>query len=279
MAPTAASIETTATVLRATAGQVRLQLEDGREVAKRVTVPISRREALVGTAVPIVVTGTGPKARIDLAADWLDAGAPAKKAPARKPAAKKPAAKTASTKRAAAADGETAADAPAKKPATRRERTGGSEPEAVDPSAKPARKPRAKNASPTEAPVAAADAETEATETPKKRTRARGAKKAADAPVEVAAPDAPVEDGTEAATPGEAPSIAEEPTSKRGRSRRGRGKKPETSEAAIAESPAKADAPVASPEVDTTTPATLDPEVLRSRIATAVDLVRTARAS
>lgn len=292
MAPKTAPVESTATVLAATAGQVRLQLEDGREVAKRVTVPISRREGLPGTTIPILVTGTGAKARVDLAENWLDASAPAKKAPAkrtRKPAAAKAdAAGEASAEKPAArrrrTGGEEPAEAvaeetPAKKPATRRKRSGGEEPAAEAPK-KPGRKPRAQKASPAEAPVAAAG-DAEAVEAPK-RSRTRGAKKTAEAeaPVEVAAPDAPVDADAlaEAATPGEAPSIAEEPKAKRPRGRgRGRGRK---ADAATAESPAKADIP-ATPEAGPApaAPAALEPEVLRDRIAAAVELVRAARAA
>lgn len=259
MAPKTAPVETTATVIAATAGQVRLELEGGRQVAKRVTVPISRREGLPGTTIPILVTGTGDKAKVELAENWLDAGAPAKKAPAKR------------TRKPAAAKADAADEAPAKKPAARRKRTGGEEPEAAAPK-KPARKPRVQKASPAETPVVAPGDESAAAEAPK-RTRTRGAKQAAEeAPVEVAAPDAPVE----AATPGEAPSIAEEPKAKRGRSRggRGRGKK---ADAAVAESPAKADIP-ATPEA-APAPAALEPEVLRDRIAAAVELVRAARAA
>ncbi|MDO9410627.1 hypothetical protein [Patulibacter sp.] len=282
MATDAASSQTTAKVLRATAGQVRLELDGGREVTKRVTVPISVRESIVGTSVPVVVTGTGDKARVDLAENWLDAPAA--------PAAKKPAAKRRA--RSGGSD-EAAAEAPAeKKPATRRRRSGGAEAAAEPEAAKPARRPRAKKASPEEAPVATA-ADDAPAEEPKKRTRSRGAKAAAatDAPA-VEAVEAPVE----AATPGESPSIAEEPKPKRSRSRSrgGRGRKPaaDAPEAATAESPGKADipvietaadeAPAIAPAPETVAPAAvaaLDPEVLRTRIAAAVDLVRAARAA
>jgi hypothetical protein len=279
MATDAASSETTAKVLRATAGQVRLQLDGGREVTKRVTVPISAREAIVGTSVPVTVTGTGDRARVELVDGWLDAATPAEK-----PA----------TKRKRSGGDEPAAAA---KPAAKRRRSGGTEPAEDEAPKKAARKPRAKKASPEEAPVASPGADDEAP-APKRRTRSRGAKAepadaAVEAPVETI-PEAVAEDApVEAATPGEAPSIAEEPKPKRSRSRSrgGRGRKP-AAEAATEESPAKADipvvehpadaAPAAAPAPEAAVPAVvapLDPEVLRTRIAAAVDLVRAARAA
>ncbi|MFA4928824.1 MAG: hypothetical protein WC558_09925, partial [Patulibacter sp.] len=93
----------TATVLRATERQVRLLLgkADGdREVTKRVAVPADVREHLEGAKVPVVITGTGEKAKVELAENWASA---VKKPAAKKatPAAKKPAAKKAPAKPAA----------------------------------------------------------------------------------------------------------------------------------------------------------------------------------
>lgn len=282
MATDAASSETTATVLRATAGQLRLQLEGGREVTKRVSVPEEAREALVGASVPVTVTGTGDRARVELGEGWADAGAkkqaPAKRRRARTggeddtPAAesKKPAsrsrAKKAAPAKAAPAEDEPAEDEPAQ-----------DEP-AVDESTQE-QAPAAEQAPAQDAPA----------EAPKKRSRSRsrGTKATADAPEPAAdvtpdADEAPTSDGslvsaapetdvavptadgseidtpsstdeaptTDAATPGSSPALAEEPVGdakpkrSRSRSRGGRGRKDASTEAATPESPGKADAPV-----------------------------------
>lgn len=90
MATDAASSETTATatVVRATERQVRLKLGKalgGREVTKRVAVPEEVRETIEGAVVPIVVTGSGDKAKVELAQGWAAAiGGGAKKPAARR---------------------------------------------------------------------------------------------------------------------------------------------------------------------------------------------------
>ncbi|WP_210495976.1 hypothetical protein [Patulibacter sp. SYSU D01012] len=199
MAADATPETTTATVLRATERQVRLQLDGGREVTKRVTVPADVRETIEGAKVPVTVSGTGDRAKVELGDDWLDV-ATGKKKPARRrrSGAKADASATAKTDAPAAkTDDAKAAEAP------KRKRTRGG--------AKPADDAPAEAAKTDEAAVAESTAEVaevaETTEAPKRsRSRSRGGKgrgkakatETADAPAEQAA-EAPAAEATPAA--------------------------------------------------------------------------------
>ncbi|MBF6619322.1 MAG: hypothetical protein ITG02_03725 [Patulibacter sp.] len=192
MASEAANREktTTATVLRATERQIRLRLgkADGdREVTKRVTVPAELRDQLEGAKVPVVITGAGEKAKVELADDWASAvKAPAKKAtPAKKPAAKKAPAKPAAAKPAAK---KAPAKPAAKKPAAAK---AAAKPAAKKPAAQ---KAPAKAAEPTEAPAAASSAPEDKPKSSRSRSRGKAkAPAAAVAAVATVATVAPAE--------------------------------------------------------------------------------------
>ncbi|WP_320669081.1 hypothetical protein [Patulibacter defluvii] len=258
MASDAASA--TATVVRATAAQVRLRLSDDREVTKRVTVPAEIRDALEGATVPVTVTGTGARAKVELADGWLDGigGGAAPKAKRTRSGAPKAAAKTTAkdadgkpvrkrTRGTAAAATAAKADAPAKAEAA---------PKAKSTRAKSAAKPAAKGAT-AKAATAKSSAKADDAKPAAKRTRKPAAAKAkAEAP---AAPAAAKAEKVAEAPKAEAPKAKAEPAA---------APRQDAPAAKSSRSRRRRNVP-AIPKVD--------PELIRTQIAGAVDLVRKAR--
>lgn len=90
--------QSTATVLRASAKQLRLKLDGSdREVLKRLEIADGLWQSLEGKSLPVVVHGDGPKAKVELADGWDSAKAPVKKTRTRSGSTKTKAA-TAATK-------------------------------------------------------------------------------------------------------------------------------------------------------------------------------------
>jgi hypothetical protein len=279
MAPDADSSQTTtATVLRATERQVRLQLEGGREVTKRVTVPADVRESIAGKSVPVVVTGTGERARVELGEHWLEAAGG--KAPAKRSRSRAAAKKDAPADKAAAKQDDAPAEKAPAKTSTRR---------------RGAKKDDTAKAD--DAPAKADDTAAKADDAPKKRTRSRS--KAA-APQAAVTPPAEPEAAEVVAVEAEATPAQDAPKDdapkKRSRSRsRGRSKakaaaEPKTGDDTPTETPGDEAPQAATPAGDAPTiaetaaqappapaVAVIDPATVRERIAAAVELVRAAR--